>query len=126
MFTWYLPNKERPVDPYEWEWYGGKWVIHDSLRKSREVATRLEPFLEDGPIESAKIWHGDPTALIVYSFDSHKKPVYEILNDVGAGNARVWVYDSILPNFMNPIHFSKAVCLMINTISKGTGKYRPL
>lgn len=124
-FTWYLPNKDTEI-PEDWICRGGKWVIHNSLDESRKTANKLDPYLEDSPIRGAKIWHGDPTALIVYSLDTHRREVTRILDSIGAGNIRVWVYDNPIPNFKNPFMLYRAISLMIDTMSKGEGHYRKI
>lgn len=126
LFTWYFPNKTKYIDPYEWEWYGGKWVVHNSLDRSRDTANKLCSYLDNGLIDSAKIWHGDPTALIVYSLVKDRKMIHDILDEVGAGKTRVWVYDSFSPNLIHPIQFANGICLMANTILRGVGIFRPL
>lgn len=127
-FTWYHPDVQiEPTDETskEWLWRGGKWVIHDSLDNSRALAKRLAPYIDSREIHGAKIWHGDPTALLVYTLDTNRKEVAVILDKVGAGPTRVWFYDNPFANVKTPLQAIRAIYLYFRTTGAGEGHYKP-
>lgn len=38
IWTWFLPDKERQVNPDAWRSYGGKWLVFDRLEKIMALA----------------------------------------------------------------------------------------
>lgn len=106
LWTWLLPDGERDIDMEVWERSGGKWIVFDRGDKIVELGEKLRPYIDSGVIRSAKYWNGDPSAINVYSLDSERDRTWDILRDLGAGNARVWEYDyAWCRNAMSPAGF---------------------
>ena len=93
LWTWLMPDLPRETNKEEWRQHGGKWIIFDRKERIVGLAERLGTFIDSGEIEGAKYWNGDPSAVCVYSLDSDKERVWEILKVFGAGRSRVWEYD---------------------------------
>jgi hypothetical protein len=93
LWTWLMPDLPRETNKEEWRQHGGKWIIFDRKERIVGLAERLGTFIDSGEIEGAKYWNGDPSAVCVYSLDSDKERVWEILKTLGAGRSRVWEYD---------------------------------
>lgn len=126
-FTWYFSDSGTEMTAAERrEWFrrGGKWVVHDSLDHSRALAQRLAPFIDARQVHAAKLWHGDPTALLIYSLDTQREQVSRILDQVSAGSTRVWFYDTPLANLKSPLHAVRAIWLYFRTTRAGESHYR--
>jgi len=93
LWTWLMPDLPRETNKEEWRQHGGKWIIFDRKERIVGLAERLGTFIDSGEIEGAKYWNGDPSAVCVYSLDSDKERVWEILKTLGAGRSRVCEYD---------------------------------
>ena len=105
-----------------WVWHGGKWIVFDSKEKIEALARGVEPLIDSGEINSAKYWNKDPSAINVYSFDSDKERVWEILKDLGAGESRVWEYDYAMDkNIMRPFDFLYSWLSKFRTILQSYG-----
>jgi hypothetical protein len=122
IWTWLLPDAERPVDENQWLDHGGKWIIFDRKENIVQLATRLGPFIDSGKIQSAKYWNGDPSAINVYSLDSDRDKTWEILQEAGASDARVWEYDyAWCKNIGSPSHFLYSWFSKFSTILRSYG-----
>ncbi|MDH3883527.1 MAG: hypothetical protein OET63_04875 [Desulfobacterales bacterium] len=122
IWTWFLPDNERPLNRELWFDHGGKWLIFDRKKKIMELAHKLEPFIDSGDIESAKCWNGDPSAINVYSLDSNRGKVKKILEKLGARKRKVWEYDYAWgKNLKGPIDFIYSWSSKFMTILKSYG-----
>lgn len=106
LWTWLLPDEERDINMKVWSRHGGKWIVFDTGEEIARLGERLRPFIDSGEIRSAKYWNGDPSAINVYSLESERNKTWDILRDLGAGNARVWEYDyAWCKNAVSPVDF---------------------
>ncbi len=122
LWTWLLPDDEREIDREEWGRHGGKWIVFDRGDIILALGEKLRPFIDSGEVRSAKYWNGDPSAINVYSLDSERDKIWDILRDLGAGNARVWEYDyAWCRNAMNPVTFLYSWFSKFRTILQSYG-----
>ena len=122
IWTWFMPDNERTVNRQQWIEHGGKWLIFDRKEKILELAHKLGPFIDSGDIESAKCWNGDPSAINVYSLDTERDKVKEILKASGARSRRVWEYDYAWgKNVRRPVDFLYSWTSKFITILKSYG-----
>ncbi len=126
FWIWILPSK--PREPENWEEYGGKWIVFEDKDKLAAKAKEIEPYVESGEIESAKYWNWDTSALCVYSLDTDRNNVREILLKHGL-KPRVWDYDyAHNKNITRPVnwtvsHFSKLYVLLKSFGVRGTLRF---
>lgn len=122
LWIWLMPDQPGRGPGKEWHRHGGKWIVFDAKERLESLAERLGPSIDSGEIESAKYWKGDPSAINVYSLDSSKERVLDILKDLGAGRSRVWEYDYAWDrNFRAPFSFVYSWCSKFNTILRSYG-----
>ena len=122
LWTWLLPDVERPAGKEEWLRHGGKWIIFDRRESIMKLSEGLKPYIDSGEILSAKYWNGDPSAINVYSLDSDRKRVWTVLRELGAGNNKVWEYDYAFDkNIRNPVHFIYSWYSKFRTILQSYG-----
>jgi hypothetical protein len=122
IWTWFLPDADRPVNPDLWYQYGGKWLVFDRLEKIMVLAHKLEPFIDTGDINSAKCWNGDPSGLNVYSLDKDREKVKTIMETCGAKPRKVWEYDYAWgKNVTRPLDFIYSWASKFITILKSYG-----
>lgn len=122
LWTWLLPDTPRQVDEEAWIKHGGKWIVFDRKDRLLRLARKLAPYIDAGEIHSAKYWNMDPGAICVYSLDSQRNRVRELLEDLGAGEAKVWEYDYAWDkNISNPFSFVYSQASKFRTILKSYG-----
>jgi hypothetical protein len=122
IWIWFLPDKERWVDPDLWRRCGGKWLVFDRQEKIMALAHKLESFIDSGDIHSAKCWNGDPSGLNVYSLDKDREKVKIILETCDAKRQKVWEYDYAWgKNVTRPIDFIYSWASKFITILKSYG-----
>ncbi len=122
LWTWLRPDKHRGMDRGEWRVHGGKWIVFDRLAKIKRLADALAPRIDRGEIESAKFWRGDPSAICVYTHESRRAEVWQILREAGAGNQRLWEYDFAWgKNLRNPVDFTYSQTSKLRTILRSYG-----
>jgi hypothetical protein len=122
LWTWLLPDSREDMDREEWLRHGGKWIIFDKKDRIVILAEKLRPLIDSGEIESAKYWNKDPSAICVYSLDREKERIWNILEELGAGNDKVWEYDYAWnKNIQNPVNFMYSWCSKIRTILQSYG-----
>lgn len=122
IWTWLLPETPREMDRAAWYRNGGKWIVFDDGGRIRDIAEKLEPFIDSGEIESAKYWNGDPSAINVYSLDRDRWKTRKILKDVGARYVLVWEYDYALDkNLRSPATFAYSWFSKFRTIIRSQG-----
>lgn len=122
IWTWFLPDNERSVNRDLWFHHGGKWLIFDRREKMIDLAHKLEPFIDAGEVESAKIWNGNPSAINVYSLDGDSEKVKAILDQLGAKRHKVWEYDYAWDkNIQRPIDFFYSWSSKFMTILRSKG-----
>lgn len=122
LWTWLIPDGERDIDMDVWSRHGGKWIVFDGADDITALGERLKPYIDSGVIRSAKYWNGNPSAINVYSLDSERERTWNILKDLGAGNARVWEYDyAWCKNAMSPVDFLYSWFSKFRTILQSYG-----
>lgn len=122
VWTRLLPDEPRAFDRKKWTRSGGKWIVFDSREAIETLAEKLAPFIDSGEIESAKLWNGDPSAINVYSLDSDRGKVREILKQAGARYVLVWEYDyAMARNFLHPFTFTYSWFSKFRTILASYG-----
>jgi hypothetical protein len=122
IWTWLLPDKPRDIDNTTWSRSGGKWIIFDNEEHIKDLAEKLAPYIDDGQIESAKYWNGDPSAINVYSLDKDRWNTRNILKNLGARFVLVWEYDYALDkNLRSPFTFTYSWFSKFRTIIRSRG-----
>ncbi len=122
LWTWLRPDALRETNQDEWRAHGGKWIVFDRLAKTESLAESLGPLIDRAEIESAKFWRKDPSAICVYTHDSRRAEVWEILRAAGAGRQRVWEYDFAWgKNLANPVDFTYSQASKLRTILRSYG-----
>jgi hypothetical protein len=122
LWTWLLPDTPGQVDEGAWLRHGGKWIVFDRKDRLLRLARKLAPHIDAGEIHSAKYWNRDPGAICVYSLDSDRNRVRELLEELGAGDAKVWEYDYAWDrNIKNPFSFLYSQASKFRTILKSYG-----
>ncbi len=122
IWTWLLPAAPRKVDGSTWVRSGGKWIVFDEEDRIKELAEKLEPYIDAGEIESAKYWNGNPSAINVYSLDRDRWKTRNILKDLGARYVLVWEYDYALDkNLRSPFTFAYSWFSKFKTILRSRG-----
>ena len=73
-------------------------------------------------MEGAKYWNEDPSALCVYSLDSDRDKVRDLLDSLSAGRDRVWEYDYAWDkNIRSPVTFLYSWYSKLTTILRSYG-----
>jgi len=122
LWTRLLPDEPRAIDHKEWMRHGGKWIVFDTKDEIDRLAEKLAQFIDSGAIESAKIWNGDPSAINVYSLDSDRGKVRELLKQAGARYVLVWEYDYAKgKNLLRPFTFTYSWFSKFRTILASYG-----
>ncbi len=122
IWTWLLPDSPRDIDSSTWSRSGGKWIIFDDEDRIKDLASKLAPYIDDGEIESAKYWNGNPSAINVYSLDKDRMKTRNILKDLGARHVLVWEYDYALDkNLLSPFTFIFSWISKFETIIRSRG-----
>ncbi len=122
IWTRLLPDQGCEIEWAEWARRGGKWIVFDDEERIKALAEKLAPFIDDGEIESAKYWNGNPSAINVYSLDQERWKVRDILKDLGARYVLVWEYDyAIGKNLLSPFTFSYSWFSKLRTILQSRG-----
>ena len=65
IWTWLLPDEPDEIDRSTWFRSGGKWIVFDDEDRIKNLAKKLEPYIDAGEIKSAKYWNGNPSAITV-------------------------------------------------------------
>jgi hypothetical protein len=82
----------------------------------------LAPYIDDGVIESAKYWNGNPSAINVYSLDRDRWKTRKILKGLGARFVLVWEYDYASDkNLLSPFTFIYSWFSKFRTILRSRG-----
>lgn len=91
--VYYCPENQR-----EYFEHWGKWLIFNSATQIRSLAEKLDPYIDQGEIDSAKfnrepsqIGRGD-CVMCVYCDDRDKERIWIILRSIGLSK-RIWKYD---------------------------------
>jgi hypothetical protein len=122
LWTRLSPDEPRVFDRGEWMRRGGKWIVFDNREAILALAEQLAPFIDAGEIGSAKYWNGEPSAINVYSLDSDRGKVREILKRAGARYVLVWEYDYALgKNLRRPVTFAYSWFSKFRTILASYG-----
>ena len=122
IWTRLLPDIPRRIDRLTWMRKGGKWIVFDDEDRIKELAAKLAPYIDDGEIESAKYWNGDPSAINVYSLDRDRGKARKILKNIGARYVLVWEYDYALrKNLRSPVTFAYSWLSKFRTILQSRG-----
>ena len=122
LWTWMMPDTPGAADTGRWRRHGGKWIVFDGKAKIEELARRLVLFIESGDIEGAKYWNKDPSAINVYCLDEDSGKVSGILDELGAGERRVWEYDYAWgKNISRPVDFAFSWTAKFRTILQSYG-----
>ena len=117
-----MPDEPRAIDHKEWMRHGGKWIVFDNKEAIDTLAGKLASYIDSGEIESAKIWNGDPSAINVYSLDSDRGKVRELLKQAGARYVLVWEYDYAKgKNLLRPFTFTYSWFSKFRTILASYG-----
>lgn len=96
--------------------------MFDRKQRTEELAGKLVPFIENGEIEGAKFWNKDPGAICVYCLDKDSGKVSAILDELGAGQRRVWEYDYAWDkNIRRPLDFLFSWSAKLGTIFQSYG-----
>ena len=122
LWTWLIADRAAGPQRSGWASHGGKWIIFDKREKIVGLAERLAPHLDAGEVEGAKYWNEDPSALCVYSLDSDRDRVRDLLDRLGAGRDRVWEYDYAWDkNIRSPVAFLYSWYSKLTTILRSYG-----
>ena len=60
-----MPDEPDESDRSTWFRSGGKWIVFDDEDRIKNLAKKLEPYIDAGEIKSAKYWNGNPSAITV-------------------------------------------------------------
>jgi hypothetical protein len=122
IWTWFLPDDHRPLNPDQWRQYGGKWLVFDRRAQLLALVHKLKPFIDSGDIHAAKSWNGDPSGLNIYALDKDKQKVKTIVESCGAKPQKVWEYDYAWgKNVTRPVDFIYSWASKFITIYKSSG-----
>ncbi len=122
LWTWLLPQEPRPLPKEAWQRYGGKWIVFDRKDRLLRLAGKLAPYIDSGWIPSAKYWNRDPGAICVYGLDRDREKLKELLEELGASQAKVWEYDYAWDkNFKRPLEFIYSQMSKMTTILRSYG-----
>ena len=122
IWTRLLPDTEHEIAFPTWSRNGGKWIVFDDEDRIRDLAGKLEPFIDAGEIVSAKYWNGNPSAINVYSLDRDRWNTRKILKDLGARHVLVWEYDYAMDkNLLSPFTFAYSWSSKFRTILQSRG-----
>lgn len=122
IWTWLLPDEPDEIDRSTWFRSGGKWIVFDDEDRIKNLAKKLEPYIDAGEIKSAKYWNGNPSAINVYSLDRERWRTRTILKDLGARYVLVWEYDYAWgKNLLSPFTFAYSWFSKFRTILNSRG-----
>lgn len=122
LWIWLFSDAPREIDREEWTQHGGKWIVFDRKDRIERLASRLAPLIDSGEIRSAKYWKKDPSAICVYSLDTERDKVLEILVQLNAAGSRVWEYDYAMDkNVRDPLTFLYSWYSKLSTILRSYG-----
>lgn len=108
IWTWIVSENESQ-DESIWRVHGGKWLIYGNLFEMERLGHKLDKYVENGEITSAKFWNaGKTSAMCVYSLDRNREKTKRILFDLGF-KPTAWEYDyARIKNWTRPRFFLSA------------------
>lgn len=98
-----LPNdRAKQLESGELYPHIGRWVIFNRRSEVDKWVGDLAQYIDSGEIRQAKFYsafRGDPSALIVYTFDSDKNEAWQLLERIGVNGHHIWEYQTEMNAF---------------------------